>query len=187
MVDFAGTVRLAQRLTGNKRLLASQVRLLVPRMGTALNDGILFSLLQYGREPGRRALVVVTDGFDQHSRTTPSQSADFAVRLGLPIYFIELDRPNKRTRSRRRQHRKRLETISRQTGGRLFHVDVTDDTPPWTQRIQGVFKQIEDDLRHQHVLTYHTDQPSGAAIAPEVRVIRQGLQLRSAVPLEAIE
>ena len=101
VVDFAGTVRLASPLTGNKRLLAGRLGVLAPRVGTALNDALLFSLLQYGREPGRRALVVVTDGIDQHSRSKPEQSSDFAERLGLPIYFIELDRPTARTKSRR--------------------------------------------------------------------------------------
>ena len=199
VVDFSGEVRLTQTLTGNKPLLGTRVRSLMPRLGTALNDGILFSLLQYGSEPGRRALVVVTDGVDQHSRTTPTQSADFAERLGLPIYFIELDRPTARTRSRRggqihiprelkrRHHRKRLETISRQTGGRLFYVNLSTDNPPWTERIKQVFDQIEEDLRHQHVLTYYTGERSGTAVAPEVRVARRGLVLRSAVPLEAIE
>ncbi len=175
------------------------MRSLVPRIGTALNDGILFSLLQFGREPGRRALVVMTDGIDLHSRSTPEQSADFAERLGLPIYFIELDRPARRAIGRnggqlnvprelnRRRHRKRLETISRRTGGRLFYVDLSANNPPWTHRIQGVFRQIEADLRHQHVLTYYTDGTPGAAIAPRVGVTRRGLRLRSAVPVEAIE
>ena len=213
VVDFSGEVRLSQPLTGNKRLLASRVRLLVPRIGTALNDGILFSLLQYGREPGRRALVVITDGVDQHSRSTPEQATDFAERLGLPIYFIELDRPagnstlpdlrqrlpGLRTRSRnggpahitrtfdRRRHRKRLDAIARQTGGRLSSVDLAVDTRTWTKQIQDIFRQIEADLRHQHVLTYYSDRPPGTPIDPEVTVTGRGLELRSAVPLEAIE
>lgn len=199
LVEFAGTVYLTQPLTADKRHLVSQVKLLLPGLGTALDDGILFSLLQYRNEPGRRALVVVTDGVDLHSRSTPKQSGDFAERLGLPIYFIELDKPARRTRSRnggqihipkemkRRQHRKRLETISRQTGGRLFYVNLSADNPPWARRIQEVFNQIEDDLRHQHVLTYYTDQPADTPLTPEVRVTRRQLSLRSAVPLEAIE
>ena len=56
-----------------------------------------------------------------------------------------------------------------------------------TERIKQVFDQIEEDLRHQHVLTYYSSQPRGAPIRPEVRVRRPGLKLRSAVPLEAIE
>ena len=159
-------------------------------MGTALNDALLFSLLQYGREPGRRALVVVTDGVDQHSRSKPKQSSAFAERLGLPIYFIELDGgAGSRRVSRglgRVMHRKRLRNISRQTGGRLFQIDLSSDTPPWTERIEQVFDQIENDLRHQHVLTYYTDQADGAAIERSVRMTRRDLKLRSAVPVEAI-
>ncbi len=190
VVDFAGTVRLASPLTGNKRLLAGRLGVLAPRVGTALNDALLFSLLQYGREPGRRALVVVTDGIDQHSRSRPKQSSAFALRLGLPIYFIELDGgAGKRRVSRglgRVMHRKRLRNISRQTGGRLFQIDLSSDTHPWTERIEQVFDQIEDDLRHQHVLTYYTDQAHGAAIERSVRMTRRDLKLRSAVPVEAI-
>ena len=191
VVDFAGTVRLACGLTGYKRLLQSRVRSLAPRTGTALNDALLFSLLQYGREPGRRALVVVTDGIDQHSRSRPRQSSDFAERLGLPIYFIQLERRTRRrtvsTTIERQQHRRRLRNISRQTGGRLFHVDLSAEAPPWTERIEQVFDQIENDLRHQHVVTYYTDQTRGAAIERSVRVTRRDLTLRSAVPVEAIE
>lgn len=199
LVDFAGTIGLAQEPTGDKQVLKNRVKLLLPRLGTALNDGILFSLLQYRNEPGRRALIVITDGVDIHSRSTPEKSADFAERLGLPIYFIELDRPSGRARSRnggqlhverelaRRRHRKRLDLISRQTGGRLYYVDLFADNPPWTQRIQRVFEQIEEDLRHQHVLTYYSDQPFGAPVEPEIKVTRRGLKLRSAVPLTAIE
>ena len=190
VVDFAGTVRLASELTGYQRLLQGRLRSLTPRLGTALNDAILFSLLQYGREPGRRALVVVTDGVDRHSRSKPKQSADFAERLGLPIYFIQLDRGSRRRSvSRaieRRQHLRRLRYISRQTGGRLFDIDLSGDTPPWTERIERVFEQIEEDLRHQHVLTYYTDQRQGVATERSVRVTRRGLKLRSAVPVEAI-
>lgn len=191
VVDFAGTVRLACELTGYKRLLESRVRSLVPRVGTALNDAILFSLLQYGREPGRRALVVVTDGIDQQSRSRPKQSSGFAARLGLPIYFIQLDRgTRRRSVSRtieRQQHRRRLRNISRQTGGHLFLIDLSGDTPPWTERIEQVFDQIETDLRHQHVLTYYTDQPHGGASDRSVRMTRRDLTLRSAVPVEAID
>ena len=165
-----------------------------------MNDGLLFSLLQYGHEPGRRALVVVTDGIDTRSRTRPGQSADFAERLGLPIYFIELDpsvqvhaaddpsgiamREALRTR---REASRRLSWISRRTGGRVFEVPVLADDPPWAERIEQVFDQIEEDLRHQHVLTYYSDRPPGTPIEPEIRMTRRGLKLQSAVPLGGIE
>lgn len=200
LVDFDDTVRLLQPLGANKRLLSRRLEQLVPAGGTALNDGLLFSLLQYRGEPGRRALVVVTDGIDLISRSRPEQSADFAERLGLPIYFIELDnqvqaeiqggglaRRMSDATLHREKARRRLRRISQQTGGRLFHIELSGGVVPWTERIEHVFDRIENDLRHQHVLTWYSDLPIGTAIEPDVRVRRRGLKLRSAVPLEAIE
>lgn len=198
LVDFDDTVSLRQPLTNDKARLILGIDRLIPFGGTAINDGILFSLLQYGREPGRRALVVVTDGADEHSRSRPEQSADYAARLGLPIYFIELDPTVTWTERRggrvitrypvqRQKARKRLERISRETGGRLFHVPLTSDDPPWAERIEAVFDRIEEELRNQYVLTYYSDRPLGARAEPEVRLVRRGLRLRSAVPLEGIE
>ena len=198
LVDFDRAVRLLQPLTGNKALLARWLNRITPWGGTALSDGILFSLLQYEREPGRRALVMVTDGADLHSRQRPEDPADFARRLGLPIYFVEMDNPltaivdgpGGRPMTRQNSHphaRKRIRRISEETGGRHFHIDPAAEDPPWTERIARAFDQIEEDLRRQHVLTYYSSQPQGAPIRPEVRVTRRGLKLRSAVPLEAIE
>ena len=87
----------------------------------------------------------------------------------------------------RQRARKRLSRISEQTGGRLFHIELFATAPWWTERIKQVFDQIEEDLRHQHVLTYYSDQPPGTPVEPEIRVTRRGLSLRSAVPLEALE
>ncbi len=198
LVDFDDTVNLRQPLTDDKARLLRSIDRLIPFGGTAINDGLLFSLLQYGREPGRRALVVVTDGADEHSRSRPEQSADYAARLGLPIYFIELDpavtwterrggRVITRYPARQQKARKHLERISRQTGGRLFHVPLASDDPPWAERIEEVFHQIEEDLRHQHVLIYYSSRPPGASVEPEIKVTRRGLRLRSALPLDAIE
>ena len=189
LVDFDDTVRLIQPLTGNEPLLSERLDYLIPMGGTALNDGLLFSLLQYRSEPGRRALVVITDGADENSRSRPEQSSEFAERLGLPIYFIELDafRPGSGGVAATNRDRERLRRISEQTGGRLFRLELYGDTPWWTGPIEQVFTRIQEDLRHQHVLTYYTDQPPGDPIEPEIRLTRRGLKLRSAVPLPGIE
>jgi len=205
LVHFNHAVGVLQPPSGHKELLVSQLHYLDPKGGTALNDAILFSLLQYRDEPGRRALVVVTDGLDEHSRSEPNQAADFARRLGVPIYFIQLEPlqawilvGNSNTRRGRsysttaklREHRrarKRLLRISEQTGGRLSPVGRSTGSAPWPEQLATVFDQIQNDLRHQYVLTYYSNQPPGTAIVPEVRVTRRGLKLRSAVPLEAVE
>lgn len=200
LVDFDDTVRLLRPPTADQHQLMTHLGQLFPGGGTALHDGLLFSLLQFRRESGRRALVVVTDGVDVDSRSRWQQAPDYAERLGIPIYFIELDRSAKpvigtgslagRTSSAallREQARRRLRRISRHTGGRHFHVDLVANDIHWTHRVEGAFSQIEEDLRHHHVLTYYTEQPSGAPAEPEILLIRQGLKLRSAVPLWTTE
>lgn len=189
LVDFDDTVRLIQPLTEDGSLLSERLDNLIPMGGTALNDGLLFSLLQYRSEAGRRALIVVTDGADENSRSRPEQSSEFAERLGLPIYFIELDnsRAGDPGLAAIRRNRERLQRIAEETGGRLFHLELHGDTRWWTEPIEQVFTRIQEDLRHQHVLTYYTDQPPGDPIEPEIRLTRRGLDLRSAVPLPGIE
>ena len=156
-----------------------------------MNDGLLFSLLQYRSEPGRRALVVITDGIDEHSRSRREQATEFAERLGLPIYFIQLDpsrlRYEKGNLAGVGIARPRLRRISRQTGGRLFTIELSPDASAWAPHVQAAFDRIGQDLCHQHVLTWHSNARSGSAITPRVRVTRRGLRLRSAVPLEGIE
>lgn len=179
LVDFDHTVRLLQPLTGDRPLLAARLNRLLAEGGTALNDGLLFSLLQFRREPGRRALVVLTDGDDQHSRMRAARVTDFAERLGIPIYFIAVgwaDPPRDPVRK-----------LSRRTGGRLFRIHPS--LPPSERAVETrkVFDRIDEDLRHQHVLTYYSNLPAGEGIEPEVRSLRNGLTVKSVLPLEGIE
>ena len=179
LVDFDDTVRPLQALTGSQPLLRARLHRLLAQGGTALNDGILFSLLQFRAEPGRRALVVVTDGDDLHSRTKRAQVADFAERMGVPIYFIALGWSDPRSTLVKR--------LSRQTGGRLFRIHPGQSRKVLAREMQAVFDRIREDLWHQVVLTYYSDRPSGADLEPEVRTTRRGLTVKGVLPLEALQ
>ena len=179
LVDFDDTVRPLQALTGSQPLLRARLHRLLPQGGTALNDGILFSLLQFRAEPGRRALVVVTDGDDLHSRTKRAQVADFAERMGVPVYFIALGWSDPRSTLVKR--------LSRQTGGRLFRIHPGQSREVLAREMQAVFDRIREDLWHQVVVTYYSDRPSGADLEPEVRTTRIGLTVKSVLPLEALQ
>ena len=178
LVDFDDTVRLLRPLTGNKPLLERGLKTLIPFGGTALNDGLLFSLLQFRNEPGRRALIVVTDGDDLHSRSRRAQVTEYAERMGVPIYFMALGWNNPRSPL--------IKRLSRQTGGRLFRIHPGQSRVALAREMQQVFDRINEDLRHQHVLTYYTEQPPGAGAEPEVRTTRKGLTVKSVLPLEAL-
>ncbi len=176
LVDFDDTVRLLQPPTGDRSLLAARLKRLLAEGGTALNDGLLFSLLQFRREPGRRALIVVTDGDDQHSRTKRAQVTDFAERVGIPIYFIAVGWAEPR--------RGLVRKLSRRTGGRLFRIHPGLPASELAKAMQQVFERIDEDLRRQHVLTYYSNVPAGEGIEPAVRSLRKGLTVKSVLPLQ---
>lgn len=181
LVDFDSTLRLVQPLTGSKPALARGLERLFPQGNTALYDAILFSLLQYGEAPGRRALVVVTDGFDSNSRSDPTRAIDFGKRLGVPVYVVAMRSIGfGPTTMEDANLRNSMRLITGPTGGRLFQIESID-------QMANVFDHIEEELRSQYVLTYYSERPFGAAIEPEVRMTRRGLKVRSALPLEAIE
>ncbi len=179
LVDFDHTVRPLQPLTGSRPLLKARLHRLLAQGGTALNDGILFSLLQFRTEPGRRALVVVTDGDDLHSRSKRAQVTKFAERMGVPIYFIALGWSEPRSRL--------IQRLSRQTGGRLFRIHPGQSRAALAREMEQVFDRINEDLRHQYVLTYYSDRPPGPGVEPEVRTTRRGLTVKSVLPLEALQ
>jgi VWFA-related protein len=181
LVDFDSTLRLVQPLTGSKPMLARGLERLFPQGQTALYDAILFSLLQYGETPGRRALVVVTDGFDSDSRSDPTRAIDFGKRLGVPVYVVAMRSVGfGPTTMEDANLRNSMRLITGPTGGRLFQIESID-------QMANVFDHIEDELRRQYVLTYYSQRPFGSAVEPEVRTTRRGLKVRSALPLDAIE
>ena len=181
LVDFDSTLRLVQPLTGSKPLLARGLERLFPQGNTALYDAILFSLLQYGDAPGRRALVVVTDGFDSNSRSDPTRAIDFGKRLGVPVYVVAMRSLGfGPTTMEDANLRNNMRLITGPTGGRLFQIESID-------QMANVFDHIEEELRRQYVLTYYSERSFGSAVEPEVRATRRGLRVRSALPLDAIE
>ncbi len=181
LVDFDSTIRLVQPLTGSKPLLVRGLERLFPQGQTALYDAILFSLLQYGDAPGRRALVVVTDGLDSNSRADPTRAIDFGKRLGVPVYVVAMRSDHfGPTTMEDANLRNAMRALTGPTGGRLFQIDSVG-------QLGNVLSHIEEELRRQYVLTYYSERPLGAALEPDVRTTRKGLRVRSALPLDAIE
>lgn len=175
LVDFDDTVRFLQPPTGNVPLLNARLNRLLVGGGTALNDGVLFSLLQFRREPGRRALVVVSDGHDENSRSRAAQVGDFAEWIGVPVYFIGVGRSAPPMVLVRK--------LTRRNGGRFFRIHPGLPRAEVAAEMERIFERIDADLRHQHVLTYYSNLPAGEGIEPEVRILRRGLTLKSVLPL----
>ncbi len=186
LVEFDEHLRLVRPLTGDQASLQDGLHDLTPEGGTALYDSVLYSLLQFRDEPGRRALVVLTDGFDINSTADPRRAVEYGRKLGVPVYVIALvdrsGRPMGAAGLQRSAPVQELKLLTEPTGGRLLRV------PSSPSGILRAFRQIDHELRHQYVLTFYSERlPDVPADSVEVRVKgRRDLDVRSVLAVDQI-
>lgn len=185
LIDFDTQLRLVQPRTGDPALLRAGLESFEPEGGTALYDAVLYSLLQFDRQQGRRGLVVITDGFDIDSQADPKRSVEFARKLGVPIYILALEMrggagagmPGRGPTGAMGGPAAAVQTLhllTDPTGGRLFRARNME-------QVTHALTLINADMRNQYVLTYYTDTPPTPGKPPEVRVDvagRKGLQVK---------
>ncbi len=149
VVDFDTRPRLARAATGDFAELARAFAALTADGYTALYDAVIFSMLQFEAAPGRRALVVLTDGDDYKSRYGPRRAIAYGQRLGVPVYVVSLAGITGPPRNPRRID---LEGLTEATGGRIFYIHEVEQLAP-------AYDSIQRELRSQYTLAFTTDHP----------------------------
>lgn len=183
LIDFAESLRLAQPLTHDMGAIEAALQDVRPEGGTSLFDAMLYGLLQYTDQPGRRALVVITDGVDSTSTSDSDRVLELAERLGVPIYVVSLPFAGGRGgMGMQREATNLVHTLklfTDPTGGRLIRVGRSAG-------LARAFGQIASELRSQYVLTYYTEAlPERGVRDIDVRVKdRKDLQVRAVLPLD---
>ena len=132
---------LARRST-DQTVRARAISRLAPWGGTALYDAIVHALGILGRQPGRRSLVVFSDGDDQSSHASVDLVVQRAEASDATIYVIGQGRALKATALQ-----KLMQRLAEGSGGRAFFTN--QDT-----KLEAIFEDILADLRHQYVLAY---------------------------------
>jgi Ca-activated chloride channel family protein len=137
--------------------------------GTALYDSVVFSLHQFTAVPGQRAVLVLSDGADEHSRFTEDETLELAHRAGVTLYTIGLDLPKKPKSARRF-----LERLAEETGGRSFFVEGTGELP-------AIYDLILQELRSRYLLAYQSssEEDDDAFRTVQVKVRGDGLEART--------
>jgi len=134
-------VTLARRAT-DPALRLRAVERLAPWGGTALYDAILIALNTVGKQPGRRSLVVFSDGEDQNSVATLKRVETRLETSDATIYTIGLGRSVKD-----RDLAQVMARMSQMSGGRSFLLDDIGE-------IKDVFADIVEELSNQYLLSY---------------------------------
>lgn len=173
LVDVGTVPRVVREMTGSAAELADGFSELEAGGTTALYDAILLGLLRLERHPGRRALVVLSDGRDVGSDFGPTRCLEEAERAGVPIYVLSLaGLPGRRTNPERNF---RLEAMARRTGGRVLPVSTLNG-------LDRAYAEIDRELRSQYVLGLGSDRVlSDRELADlAVEVDRPGARVRTA-------
>ncbi|WP_255462498.1 VWA domain-containing protein [Granulicella sp. WH15] len=140
-------LNLAQDFTNNIDLLNEGIRKLRPGGGTALFDSIyntcknqMLTLQEEGTV--RKAIVLVSDGDDNYSRSNEEDAIKMCQRAETLVYTISTD-----TSPSKGKGGAVLERISEATGGKAFFPNKLED-------VAIGFKSIEEELRSQYSLVY---------------------------------
>jgi VWFA-related protein len=144
--------------------------------GTALWHGLYYTARELKPLPGRKAIVVLSDGLDTGSDIKLTDLIEMAESGGTVVYSIKYASPMRFMSiagaiAQAASHG--LERLSRETGGETF--------PNPGHKASEVFSKIEDDLRNLYVLGFHppVSARDGDFHNLEVTTVRNGLVVRT--------
>jgi VWFA-related protein len=157
IVQFDLEVHIRQSLTSSLRDLEDSLSLVdTPSRrelqaqtggGTLLYDAMVTASDEIMKKlPGRKALIVLSDGVDFGSAFTLIQSVEAALRTDTLIYSILFSDEGGSGGKRA------LEQMAKETGGTFFEVSKK-------QTIDQIFESIQQELRSQYNLGYVSDKP----------------------------
>ena len=150
LVFFDRDIRLSRYSSENQQGIFERILETQGGGETALLDAITVYISRVADTPGRKVLVLFTDGDDTTSRI-PAQEVLRLVRSTevtiYPVAFMGGQRPNSAAALRARSL---LHALADATGGRVFE-------PAASKELAAIYQSILDELGSQYVLGYVSD------------------------------
>jgi VWFA-related protein len=116
----------------------------------------------------RKALIILSDGVDVHSRVSLGTAIEYAQRADTAIYSVLFA-----DRGAPQRGRRALQRLAAETGGTYF--EVSGDQP-----IEKIYDRIQEELRNQYSLGYRPDAAYTAAYRKIDLITKQkGLTVRT--------
>jgi Ca-activated chloride channel homolog len=152
MITFSDVPHLVHDFTDSSNDIESKLLFAVPKGRTALLDAVYMGIKKMREAKySRRALLIVSDGGDNHSRYSENELKSMVKESDVMIYAIGIFDRNVST-SEEMLGPQLLTDITEITGGRAFILDQLVEMPALAQRI-GV------ELRTQYILGYWPSNP----------------------------
>ena len=159
--------------TNDFNAAAAAVDQVRPISETHLYDSVMEMLFELQKKPGRRALVVLTDGADQGSRFKLEHVAHYARYAGIPVYPVVKNRML--TRLMRfgvgRLQARKLGRLAEDTGATHFIIQNE-------RELAVVYDRIAGELRQQYQVVFYSDGAGRDTWHPLAISSRGGHRLR---------
>jgi Ca-activated chloride channel family protein len=172
---FDSGLHVVQPFTSELDRLRGSLSSFSPWGMTSIHDAIASaSRSMDSRATKRRALVVLTDGFDTASKLGAAEVSRIASSIDLPVYLVavvpSIDDPRINEDGNRALVGD-LADLARWTGGELFVATTTPEA-------STIARQVVSELRQQYLIAFPPGQKPGWH-AIEVRVRRKGYTVQA--------
>lgn len=150
LITFAGSPELRHDFTSEPEDARHSLMNQDPSGATALVDAIYLGLSKVHRATkSRKALLVISDGADNHSRYTPQELMRLAQEADAQVYTIEIRTPPRDAKDAlaRPSSGAFLESLASRTGGLHFAIINAGE-------LEKVMAKVNAALRNQYLLGY---------------------------------
>ena len=173
LVDFNDRAQLVSPFTGSVDDIQSRLMYVGARGMTALYDGVYLGLSQMrGAHNRRKALLIISDGGDNHSRYGENDVRNFVQESDVQIYAIGLYEADGGPTPEERNGPSLLNEMTHLTGGRTYTVRSPSELP-------DIATKISQTLRNQYVVGY---RPSSETHDGKWRKIKVTVRQPKGVP-----
>lgn len=162
LISFNEDVSRDQGFTGNRDTLLAAVDDLEADGGTALYDAIVSGVELLREQPGRRLLLVLSDGQDMRDSPVPvdwwagserslDEALEYAAAAGQPVAVVGLG--NRAASGDAGIDEAVLQRIADETGGRYFYA-------PEAGELAALYAGLAAGVQQEYRLTYVSPRPS---------------------------
>jgi VWFA-related protein len=140
LIVFSDQVAELEPLTGDQEKLRKTVATIQPSGHTALYDAVAKGVASVQNVPGRKAVIVLTDGIANRGALDINQAIAAAVKAYVSVSVIGLGKDVRAVR---------LERIATESGGSYFYTPSSDG-------LAEIYDAISSRIRNEYVITYRT-------------------------------
>jgi VWFA-related protein len=150
IVAFNHEAHTVEELTHNTKDLAAALRRLHPRGETAVYDAVVLAAKNIAAirdtTPSRHAIILMSDGEDNHSHARLEDAVEAALRSESVVYVVSTNTPDCEV-GLAGEGDGAMRKLAEATGGRLLHAQDDGD-------VAAAFSKIEKELRSQYAIGY---------------------------------